>query len=272
MRVLVTGATGSVGRHIVEQLLEIGIEVRALSRTAGSLPTGVDVVLGDLDYPEGLASYLQDVDRIFLITQSDQSDAKFAKNESIIQMAKQANVKRIVALIDFYNNPIEEVIQNSGMEWTILKPVEFMKNALYGWAESIQKEGKVRHAFPNSLSAQIHERDIAAVAVRALTEEGHHHKIYHLTGPESLTIRSMVKQISEIIDKPIAIIELTEEQVRQEWKEQGFDDTFINYFIIEMGKNPPAEVFTVRSTVEDVTGKPATTFVQWVNENKSYFI
>ncbi|SFE24947.1 Uncharacterized conserved protein YbjT, contains NAD(P)-binding and DUF2867 domains [Paenibacillus algorifonticola] len=272
MRVLVTGATGSVGRHIVEQLLAKGIEVRALSRKEGNLPTGAQAVLGDLDIPVTIESYLQDVDSLFLITQSDQSDSKFLKNQSIIQMAKKANVKKIVALIDFFNNPIEEVIQNSEMEWTILRPIEFMKNSLYGWAESIQKEGKVRHAFPDSLSARIHENDIASVAVRALIEQGHHNKVYNLTGPEALSIRSMVKQISEVIGKPIDLIELTEEQARQEWKEQGYDDEFINYFIIEMGKNPPMETYTVLPTVEEVTGKPARTFAQWVNENKQNFI
>ncbi|WP_340017174.1 NAD(P)H-binding protein [Paenibacillus sp. FSL K6-1318] len=272
MRVLVTGATGSVGGHIVEQLLEKGIAVKALSRKEGNLPEGALAALGDLDQPETVEPHLQGVDSVFLITQSDQSDTKFELNKTIIQMAKKANIKKIVALIDFYNNPIEEVIQQSGMEWTILKPVEFMKNALYGWDETIKQEGVVRHAFPNSLSARIHEADIASVAVKALTEPEHNSKIYNLTGPEALSIRTMVQQISEVIERPIKLMERSEEQVIQEWKEKGYDDEFIQYFIIEMVKNPPAEVYTVLPTIEEVTGKPARTFAQWVSENKSYFI
>ncbi|MGQ3480212.1 NAD(P)H-binding protein [Paenibacillus sp. TY11] len=271
MKVLVTGATETLGGLIVEQLLAKGIAVKALSRKEGNLPKGAQVVLGDLDIPETIERYFQDVDSLFLITQSDQSDTKFLTNQRIIQMAKEANVKKIVALIDFFNNPIEEVIQNSGMEWTILRPVEFMKNVLYGWAASIQKEGNIRTAFPDSLSARIHEADIASVAVEALTEEGHSSRIYNLTGPEALSPRNMVKQISEVVGRPIKLIELTEEQVRQEWKEQGYDDEFINYFIIEMGKNPPADAYTVLSTVEEVTGNPARTFAQWVNENNQHF-
>ncbi|WP_256717503.1 SDR family oxidoreductase [Paenibacillus odorifer] len=89
--------------------------------------------------------------------------------------------------MDYEGNPIETVIQNSGMEWTILRPSEFMKNALYFWAESIQKEGIVRTGFPDALGVRIHEADIAAVAVKALTEEGHHGKINALTGPQSLS-------------------------------------------------------------------------------------
>ncbi|MEW9697553.1 SDR family oxidoreductase [Paenibacillus sp. SI8] len=273
MKVLVTGATGTVGGHIVKQLLSEGVAVRALSRTSKntSLPAEVHTVVGDLDHPDTLEVHLQSVDSLFLITQSEQTDARFLANQNIIQMAKEANVKKIVALMDYEGNPIENIIQDCGMDWTILRPAEFMKNALYFWAESIQKEGIARTGFPDALSVRIHEADIAAVAVKALTEEGHHGKIYALTGPQSLSNRSMVTQISEIIGKPIELVELTEEQVRQDAKNQGFDDEFIEYFIIGMGKNTPESAYTVLPTVEKVTGNPARTFAQWVTENKHYF-
>lgn len=273
MTILVTGATGTVGRHIVDQLNEKGIKVRALSRSKGKtkLPAEVEVVSGDLDKPKTLQSYFKNVNSLFLITQSEQSDAKYLANKRIVQMAKEASVSRIVALMDFQGNPIEEVIKNSGLEWTILRPVEFMKNVLLDWAEMIQKEGIIRSAFPDSLSARIHEVDIATVAVKALTEEGHHEQIYDLTGPEALSPRSLIKQISEVIDKPIELIEIPEEQVMKDWKSKGYDEGFVNYFIIGMGKNPPKQVYTVLPTIERVTGKPARTFSQWVKGNKHYF-
>jgi uncharacterized protein YbjT (DUF2867 family) len=273
MTILVTGATGTVGGYIIEQLNNKGVQVRALSRSVEKtkLPAEVQIVSGDLDKPETLQPHFHNVDSFFFITQSDQSNVKFLANKRIIQMAKEASVRRIVALVDFEGNPIEEVIKNSGMEWTILRPVEFMKNVLYDWAESIQKEGIIRTPFPDSLSARIHEADIAAVAVEALTKEGHHRQTYDLTGPETLTPRSMLKQISEVTDKPIELIETTEEQVKKEWKSKGFDDEFIDYFIIEMGKNPPKQVTTVLPTIEQVTGKAARTFAQWVKENKHHF-
>lgn len=273
MKILVTGATGTVGGHIVEQLLSKGVEVRALSRNPknSSFTPEVHSVAGDLNNPETLQVHLQTVDSLFLITQSDQTEAKYLANQRIIQMAKEADVKKIVALMDYEGNPIESIIQDSGMDWTILRPAEFMKNALYFWAESIQKEGIVRTGFPDALSVRIHEADIAAVAVKALTEEDHHGKIYTLTGPQSLSNRSAVTQISKIIGKPIELIELTEEQVRQNAKIQGFDDEFIEDFIIGMVKNPPESNCKVLPTVEQITGKPARTFAQWVSENKHYF-
>ncbi|MEK4439145.1 NAD(P)H-binding protein [Paenibacillus sp. FSL K6-2862] len=273
MKVLVTGATGTVGGHIVEQLISKGVEVRGLSRNLKntSFPPEAQIVVGDLNNPDTLQVHLQTVDRLFLITQSEQTETRFLANQRIIRMAKEANVKKIVALMDYEGNPIESIIQESGMDWTILRPAEFMKNALYFWAETIQKEGIVRTGFPDAMSVRIHEADIAAVAVEALTEEGHHEKIYTLTGPQSLTNKSMITQISEIIGKPIELVELTEEQVRQNSKNQGYDDEFIEYFLIGMAKNPPENAYTVLPTVEQVTGKPARTFVQWVTENKHYF-
>ncbi|MGD0031149.1 NAD(P)H-binding protein [Paenibacillus illinoisensis] len=274
MKILVTGATGSVGEHIVKQLLLSQVEVRALSRSHKNtgLPAKAQTVVGDLDNPETLEVHLKSIDSLFLITQSEQTEARFLANQRIIQLAKEANVKRIVALMDYEGNPIENIIKESGMEWTIIRPSEFMKNALYFWADSIQNEGIVRTGFPETLSVRIHEADIAAVAVKALVEDGHHKKIYNLTGPQSLSIREMVRQISDITGKPIELIELTEEQVRRNSKHQGYDDDFIEYFIIGMAKNPPKSAYTILDTVEQLTGKPARTFAQWVTENKYYFV
>ncbi|PRS03222.1 SDR family oxidoreductase [Bacillus halotolerans] len=273
MTILVTGATGTVGGHIVELLNGKGVKVKALTRAINktNLPAEVQLVSGDLDHPETLQSHLYKVDGLFLMTQSDQSDTKFLANQRIVQMAEKAGVKKIVALVDYEGNPIEEVIKNSGMEWTILRPVEFMKNVLNDWAESIQKEGIIRTAFPDSLSARIHEADIAAVAVKSLTEEGHHKQTYDLTGPEALNPRNMLKQISEVIQKPIELIEMTVDEVKTEWKSKGYDEQFIDYFIIEMGKNPPEQVYTVLPTVERVLGEPARTFAPWVEENRHHF-
>lgn len=123
MKVLVTGATGTVGGHIVEQLLSQGVEVRGLSRNLKntSLPPEVHTVVGDLNNPDTLQGHLQTVDSLFLITQSEQTEARFLANQRIIRMAKEANVKRIVTLMDYEGNPIESIIQDSGMDWTILK-------------------------------------------------------------------------------------------------------------------------------------------------------
>jgi uncharacterized protein YbjT (DUF2867 family) len=270
MTILVTGATGSVGGHIVHKLSKKGIKVRALSRSGEktAIPEGVQFVSGDLDKPETITPHLVGVSAMFLLTQSSQTDETYQSNKRIIELAKEANVKRIVAIMDYPGNPIEEVIENSGLEWTILRPTEFMKNILYDWAESIKTEGVIRTAFPDNLTARIHDKDIADVAVKALTEDGHSEKKYNLTGPKALSAREMAVIISDVLEKPIDVITLTKKEVVDAWVSNGYDEDFVNYFVIEMGNNPPEALYTVLSTVEEVTGHPARTFKQWVEENQ----
>ncbi|WP_328802621.1 NAD(P)H-binding protein [Paenibacillus sp. LX16] len=147
MKVLVTGATGSVGSHMVEQLLAKDIEVKALSRKESNLPKGAQVVLGDLDIPETIKAHLQTINSLFLITQSEQTDEKFIKNKRIIQMAKQANVARIVALIDFEGNPIEDFIKNSGMDF--IKASGIYEKFTLQWLDRINpKRRTYSYSFP----------------------------------------------------------------------------------------------------------------------------
>jgi len=112
MTIFVTGATGTVGGHIVKQLLSKNVEVKAMSRNPEntSLPPEVHIAVGDLNHPDTLQLHLQNVDSLFLITQSEQTDARFLANQRIIQMAKEAKVRKIVALMDYEGNPIESII------------------------------------------------------------------------------------------------------------------------------------------------------------------
>lgn len=272
MSILVTGATGTVGSQVVEKLNAKGIGVKALTRNENTVGIkGVHYVVGDLNKPKTIHPHLKHIKGLFLLTQSEQTEEMFIANKEIINMAKSAGVRKLVAIMDYKDNPIEEVIKKSGLEWTILRPVEFMKNVTYDWVESIQKEGVVRTAFPDNLSARIHDTDLAEVVTLALTEETHNKKEYDLTGPEALSQRAMIDVLSDVINKPIELIPLSEDELLKEWKAKGYDEDFINYFIIEMGKNPPKEVYTVLPTIEDITNRPAKSFREWAEENKSLF-
>lgn len=268
MAILVTGATGTVGRHVVEQLVGKGAEVRAVSRNPeqAGLPHGVQVVKGDLNDAQSLQPAMEGISALYLILSSDQSSS-LQTDLHMIHLAKEAGIQRVVVLMDYEGNPVEQAVQDSGMEWTLLKPVEFMGNVIDDWQASIRDEGVVRSPFAQARSARVHEADIAAVAVAALTEEGHHGQNYYLTGPEVLTRVEAVLQIAEAIGKGITFIEQSEEEARQGWREQGYEESDIDFFV-EMGKNPPAIGYTVVPTVMQVTGRPARTFAQWLEENK----
>ncbi|MGY5345009.1 NAD(P)H-binding protein [Paenibacillus glucanolyticus] len=269
MTILVTGATGTVGRHIVKQLVQQGKEVRAISRNPqqAKLPAGVQVLAGDLNEPDSLVPALQGVTALHVITSSDEAYGTLQTDPRIIELAEQAGVKRVTVLVGFEEGPVEAALRASGMEWTLLKPGEFMANILVDWRESIRTEEVVREPFGHALSARIHEADIARVAVTALVEEGHHGQEYFLTGPEALSRREAVRIISEVTGKNIRFEELTEEQARDQWRVQGYDEESIEFFV-QMGKNPPEIGYTVLPTVEQVTGRPAATLADWVSDHK----
>jgi uncharacterized protein YbjT (DUF2867 family) len=232
MMILVTGATGFVGRNVVRQLLDAGVHVRALTRNpaTAALPDGVEVVEGDLTRPETLAPALAGVERMYLFPaarslRSEHDDRETARE--VVAMAKRAGVRRIVDLsaasvtVGLHTNPVEQVVEESGLEWTHVRPGGFMANMLQLWAPMIREQRVVRYPFADEPANMIHEVDIAAVAVAALLEDGHHGAAYTLTGPGTTTTREQVAAIAEALGEPVRYIEVTREEARGILKAQG---------------------------------------------------
>ena len=271
MKILVTGATGRVGHYLVEQLFEAGHQVRALTRNPAKakFSQGVEVVAGDLTNPATLASALEGVTGLHLITFGSDNYAPLQTGQEIVALAEKAGVERVTVLSGGQNSPLEQAVQASSLMWTLLQPVEFMTGAL-DYAESIRAEGVVRQPFGDRKTAIVHEVDIAAVGAVALTEEGHAGKSYWITGPEMLTPRTMVRTIGETIGQDIEFVELTEAQAREAWQAAGMPQEVIEFFVWVYG-NPPPQGFTVTPVIEQVTGHPARTFAQWAAENADAF-
>jgi uncharacterized protein YbjT (DUF2867 family) len=174
MTFFVTGATGTVGRHVVDQLIQAGQHVRALTRNPAkaNLPAGVEVVQGDLTAPETCARALDGVVGLHLINFDSGAGAPLETGPQIIELAREAGVRRVTLLLGGEKGPVEQAVEASDLEWTFLQPVEFMSGML-DWVESIRAEGVVRVPFGNRLTATIHEADIGAVAARVLVDGGH---------------------------------------------------------------------------------------------------
>ncbi|MEV4754145.1 NAD(P)H-binding protein [Micromonospora sp. NPDC049559] len=277
MTILVTGATGSVGRQVVGQLVAAGEEVRALSRspeTAG-LPAGVPVFQGDLERPETLAAAFEGVDRLYLFPVPRTA-------HDVVAMARKAGVRRIVVLSSDSMNTrletnresvedhgaVERAVAEADVEWTFLRPFAFAGNALF-WAHSIRTENVVRAAYPLAAQALVHEADIAAVATTALLEDGHDGAAYRLTGPESLTQIEQVRILGEAIGREIRFEELTHEQKLAELTQfipAGDAEMILGYFAVAV--HTPDVVLP---TVEEVTGRPARSFAQWAADHRSDF-
>ncbi|MER5939407.1 NAD(P)H-binding protein [Streptomyces sp. NPDC001928] len=271
-KILVTGATGTVGRQVVAELLARGHAVRALTRDAAKadLPAGVEVVQGDLTDPDSLIPALEGVTGVHLITFGGAYFAPLETGPRILELARAAGVRRVTVLHGGEATPLEEAVRSDdGVDWTVLMPVEFMGNALE-WADGIVASGEVREPFVSRLSAMVHEGDIGAVAAVALTEEGHGGQEYVITGPELLTVGDKVAHVAAARGREIDLVELTEEQAVAQWRAAGHSQDVIG-FLLEAYGNTPEVGRTVLDTVEKVTGQPARTFGQWATEHADVF-
>src|SRR5438093_4135084 len=181
--VLVTGATGRVGRLVVAELLAAGVPVRALTRrpSAAALPAAVDVFAGDLTAPESLDAALQDVGAVFLLWTAPPATV----GAVVEQLA--AHTRRVVFLSSphqtphpFFQQPnpmaalhagIERSIAAAGLESTIIRPGMFASNSLFWWATTIRAGGVVRWPYGAAETAPVDDRDVAAVAARTLYQD-----------------------------------------------------------------------------------------------------
>jgi uncharacterized protein YbjT (DUF2867 family) len=280
----VTGATGNVGRHVVESLLGAGAKVRALTRNprAAGLPEGAEVVVGDLGQDPRLpATALEGVEAVFL-----NPAAVGGATAEFLELARRQGVRRVVVLssasvqdgLERQHGPIaerhkliEEVVEASGLEWTHLRPGEFAANALFQWAPQIRATGVVRGAYGMSAVAPIHERDIADVAVRALVDApAHAGARYELSGPEPLTQYEKVRLIGEAVGRPLRFEEIPPEEARRAMVERGLPaevaDVLLGYQAATVERPGP-----VSPVVREVTGHPGRTFARWAAEHAAAF-
>jgi uncharacterized protein YbjT (DUF2867 family) len=279
--ILVTGATGTVGREVVSQLLAAGQNVRAMSRNPAKarFDSRVTAFAGDFSKPETLARAAEGVEKMFSLTFGPDTGVH---ESNLAQVAKNAGVRHIVKLsvigvghgewnrIADWHSSGEQAIRDSGIPWTFVRPGAFMSNALF-WTESVKHQGKVYSNYGDGKLPSIHPRDIAAVAARALTTDGHQGKIYPVTGPEALSISEQVQILSTVIGKPIEYVRISDEQARVGMQKSGMPGFLIDVLLpfasfIRSGK--AAEVLT---TVQQVTGREPFTFADWARECAAAF-
>ncbi len=289
--ILVVGATGHVGSQIVAQLSDKGVPVRAMTRKPGAarLPAQVELVHGDLTLPETLEPALNGVDTLFLVwTAPPAAFPQFLERVArtarrIVYLSaplktphpffQQPNASRVVA------EQIERSIEASGTEWTFLRPGIFACNAMQWWGQQFRAGDLVRWPFLDVPTAPIDPRDIAAIGVRTLCENGHAGAEYVLTGSEPLTHRDQISIIGSVLGRSLRIEEMTPDQARQELAN-----------IMPWGMTPPSVIAGViekllsawgaadglpafvSTTFNEITGSKPRTFHQWASDHAETFL
>ncbi|MFF3442766.1 NAD(P)H-binding protein [Streptosporangium sp. NPDC002721] len=268
--ILVIGATGTTGRQVVAQSLEAGAEVRATARDPGAagLPGGVEVVRGDLTDPDSLRAPLDGVEAVFLLWPFATAEGMPAVLDAIATRARRVVYLSSAAVRD-HERRIERMIERSGLEWTFLRPHAFAANTLR-WAGRIRAEAVVREPYGAAAMPPLHERDLAAVAVRALLGDGHEGATYELTGPETLTQAEQAGVIGEVIGRPVRWEETSPEAARQRMLADGWPPGAVDG-VLRAQAGMVAEPRAATATVEAVTGVPARTFRTWVTGHADRF-
>ncbi|GAA3143370.1 NAD(P)H-binding protein [Streptomyces rectiviolaceus] len=272
--ILVTDATGNVGRNLVHELIDAGEKVRALTRdpAATTLPDSVEIVPGDLTRPETLPAALRDVDRAFLFPVHGALDgflagAKAAGTRHIVLLSSDSVTFPQPGWIGEQHLACEQAVADSGMSWTFVRPTVFMANDL-GWAPRIRRGAAVRGAYGSAAMAPVDERDIAAVAAHALLtpQPG---KAYELTGPQALSQIDRVRIIGETLGVPARFEEVPRDDVRRHLLDHLPPPAAD--FLLDQLAAAQSEPTPVLPTTEQVTGRPARTYAEWVADHATDF-
>jgi uncharacterized protein YbjT (DUF2867 family) len=279
--ILITGATGNIGGQVLSQLPSSRVQVRALVRNpdAARLPAHVKVVYGDLTRPETLDKCLDAIDTVFLVWAA----AAEAVAPALEQIAKR--VRRIVFLSaplktahPLFQQPnpsraraelVERLIETSGLDWTFLRPGMFALNALGWWAPQTRTSDVVRWPYLDVPTAPVDERDIAAITVRTLCEDAHSRAEYVLTGPRSLSQFEQIAIIGSVLGRSLRIEEISAETWLHELPR--FLPPFVAKYLLDAWAAAIGQPAFITSTVAELTGRPARTFLEWATDHASQF-
>jgi hypothetical protein len=168
---------------------------------------------------------------------------------------------------------VEHAVEDSGLEWTHVRPGEFAANWL-DWAASIRNERVVRRPYGGAVTQPTHEADVAAVAATAIVEDGHAGRRYTLAGPEALTTLAQVRAIGAAIHEEIRFEELAPIEARTQWVRDGYPEGFVDWIFAmwaESARNPAPVNEEWASVVPLLTGRPARTFAEWATDHAADF-
>lgn len=284
--IVVTGATGNVGRPLIDLLRQSGAQVRGITRNpqqSSAEKAPVKFVEADPSRPATMVSALRGATGLFINPMAVQSAV-----DGLLALAKSSGVRRVVALsaTNLDDDPseqpsrlrgvnhqaMEESLARSGIEWVALRISALAANSIPLWAAQIRSSDTVFGTYAASASSPIHERDVAAVAVRALQSDALVHKRVALTGPQSLTQSQMIGVLAEALGRPLRYAEISPQQAKRAMMERGFafPEELIDRLHALLAKGVKQPAF-VNGEVESILGRPALSFAQWAIDHLNEF-
>ncbi|MDJ0356306.1 NAD(P)H-binding protein [Paenarthrobacter sp. PH39-S1] len=281
--IIVTGATGGVGRPLLRLLVDAGERVRAITRqpAPAGLPAEVDVVVADLTSGAAVVDCLADAQAILINPRAVGDNAG-----PILARAVEAGVTRAVVLSAInveddrerqpsrfrgdLNAEVEAAVIASGLEWTSLRSAIYASNMIGLWASQIRSTDVVYGPYAEAMAAPIVELDVAAVAAAALRTDQLLGQRVELTGPDSLSQRAMLTSIGEALGRELAYHEISPDAAREAMMRQGFPAGFADAYLRMLAFAVSAPT-PVTDSVSDVLGRDATSLADWAAEHADAF-
>ena len=271
--IVVTGATGNVGRALVRMLTEAQVPVTAVARhiTEADVPPGVRAVAADLAAPDGLRTAFDGAQALFLLVAGEDP-------HGVLDGAKAAGIRKVVLLSsqgagtrpEAYRHPVsfEAAVRESGLDWTVLRSGGMATNA-FAWAESIRAGREAAAPFGDVGLPFVDPEDVAAVAAAVLRQDTHHGATYTLTGPAPTSPRERAAAIAAALGEPVRFTEQTRQEARQ------LMARFMPLPVVEgtlavLGA-PTEDEQQPSPDVERVLGRAPHTFAAWAARNAGAF-
>ncbi|MGH3377209.1 MAG: NAD(P)H-binding protein [Actinoallomurus sp.] len=279
--ILITGATGTIGRELVRLLAAGGESVRAMTRDPGRVapvPPGVQVVRADFDDPGSLAVAAEGADAVFMLGPPGPWVARH--DAATLAAARSAGVRKVVKLSAIgtgdesgvkaggWHLPGERAVRSSGLAWTVLRPSSFASNALR-WAPAIRAGMPIPNPMGTGAQGVVDPRDVAEVAARTLTSPGHEGHVYTLTGPDLLSVPDMAERLGRALGRTVETVEISPDDYRGRLRAAGLDPAFVETAVdgarlVARGGNA-----TLTDDVERLLGAPARTFAAWAEDHRA---
>ena len=284
--ILVTGATGTNGRLVVEALRRAGAPVRAMIQDhtkAGALrDAGAECVVADFDNPASLAAAVADVERALLLSAVDQ---RLVEREArFVETAKKAGVHHLVKFSAIGAHPSasftfgrqhgqsEHLILEAGLPFTFIQPNFFMQNLLWS-AGTITARGELYSTLGTARASHVDARDIARVIAATLTEPTDRHagRVHLLTGPAAVTFSEVAETLTRVLERPVRHVDLTDEQLKSALRASGQSEWQATALIELNSYARQGHVSVVTDTVERVTGQAPRSLEQWARDHIGLF-
>lgn len=279
--ICITGAGGTVGREVVKQLELAKVPFRVAyfskEKMEAALAKGMDAVIIDYNLLDTLREAFQGCDKLFLLGPNALNQTQLELNA--VEAAKAVGIKYIVkqsvmgAESESYSlarvhRPVEKAIEASGIEWTFLRPNSFMQNVVTFMTETIKAESAFYSASDKGKIAHVDVRDIAAIAVKALTESEpiHFGQAYTLTGSEALTYDDLASELSKVLGRAISHISLSPEDLKHGMLAEGMPEAIADRMLDLERYYREDKASLITNDIKQVTGNEPRQFAQYARE------